>query len=332
MPLTTIVSDGVAKENGGDTFTKLGGIDSIASFYLAGDYYLMATAYDDDAFTLIKLTGEKPSTGGASKICGYNYDCDPPTVSKSGGSIAINNAALDTSSRYNDVDTITSKVGQLVTIKANIYDEQAIYKTNLYFDMQGPADWNNANAAIKYTVSNDSIEIIDNSGIFSADVDSSQVGDILEVTFKIMFTGPMETSHIGIQSIDDSTNYQLLYFKDALQVTDQSTDATPTSADGVLDGEVTQTSATVPGWVKNTAGWWADGAISEGEFVRGIEFLIQEQIIDTDAQTTSSDGTGASIPDWVKNTAGWWADGAISEGEFVNAIEHLVKTGTIIII
>jgi len=332
MPITTTVSDGVAKENGGDTFNQLGGIDSIASFYLAGDYYLMATAYDDDAFTLIKLTGDKPSSGGASKICGYNYDCEPPTVSKSGGSIAINNAVLDTSSRYNDVDTTTSKVGQLVTIKANIYDEQAVYKTNLYFDMQGASDWNNANAAIKYTVSGGDIEIIDSNDIFSADVDASQVGDILQVTFKIMFTGPMDTSNVAIQSIDDSTNYQILYFNDALQVTDQSTGATPTSADDVLGDEVTQTSATVPDWVKNTAGWWADGAISEGEFVRGIEFLIQEQIIDTEAQTTSSEGTGASIPDWVKNTAGWWADGAISEGEFVNAIEHLVKTGTIVII
>ena len=103
--------------------------------------------------------------------------------------------------------------------------------------------------------------------------------------------------------------------------------------DDSINGEVTQTAtASVPDWVKNTAGWWAQGAISEGEFVKGVEFLIKEQIIDTDVQTASSDGTDASIPDWVKNTAGWWADGAISEGEFVNAIEHLVKTGTIIII
>ena len=75
--------------------------------------------------TIIQLNGDRPSTGGASKICGFNYDCEAPTVSKSGGSIAINNAALDTSSRYNDADTTTSKVGQMVTVKANIYDEQA---------------------------------------------------------------------------------------------------------------------------------------------------------------------------------------------------------------
>jgi hypothetical protein len=27
--------------------------------------------------------------------------------------------------------------------------------------------------------------------------------------------------------------------------------------------------------VKNTAGWWADGAISEGEFVNAIEHLVK---------------------------------------------------------
>tara|TARA_B100000029_G_scaffold486470_1_gene540865 strand:- start:345 stop:752 length:408 start_codon:yes stop_codon:yes gene_type:complete len=135
---------------------------------------------------------------------------------------------------------------------------------------------------------------------------------------------------MAIQNIDNSRNYQLLYFRDAVEVTGTPTQ---TSLDDSVDDEVTQTStATVPGWVKNTAGWWAEGAISETEFVKGVEYLIQQQIIDTDAQTTSSEGTGASVPDWVKNTAGWWADGSISENEFVNAIEHLVKTGTIIVV
>ena len=332
QPLTTVIRDGQVGSDG-NLFNLLGDAQSIDTFTLKGIHYAAVTSYDDDAITIIQLNGDKPNTGGASKICGFNYDCEAPTVSKSGGSISINNAALDTSSRYNDADTTTSKVGKMVTVKANIYDEQQIYKTNLYFDFTGASpDWNDANAGIRYTVSNGDIEIIDNNDIFSADVEANQVGDILQVEFKIMFTGAMDTSHIAIQNIDDSTNYQLLYFKDALEVTEQSTGATPTSDDALVGEEVTQVSASVPDWVKNTAGWWADGAISEGEFVKGVEFLIQQQIINTDAQTTSSEGTDASIPDWVKNTAGWWADGAISEGEFVSAIEHLVKTGTIIVI
>ena len=31
---------------------------------------------------------------------------------------------------------------------------------------------------------------------------------------------------------------------------------------------------TVPDWIKNTAGWWAENKISDGEFLKGINFLI----------------------------------------------------------
>jgi micrococcal nuclease len=35
----------------------------------------------------------------------------------------------------------------------------------------------------------------------------------------------------------------------------------------------------IPSWIKNTAGWWADDSISEAEFLRAIQYLIEEQII-----------------------------------------------------
>ena len=35
----------------------------------------------------------------------------------------------------------------------------------------------------------------------------------------------------------------------------------------------------IPSWVKNNAGWWSDDLISEGDFVKGIEFLIGQGII-----------------------------------------------------
>ena len=81
---------------------------------------------------------------------------------------------------------------------------------------------------------------------------------------------------------------------------------------------------TIPDWVKNTAGWWADDQISEQEFVSAIEFLINSQII-TVTQTEQNTSQTEKIPDWVKNTAGWWADDQISEQEFVSAIEFLIK-------
>ncbi|MFB5612994.1 MAG: peptidase [Nitrosarchaeum sp.] len=35
----------------------------------------------------------------------------------------------------------------------------------------------------------------------------------------------------------------------------------------------------IPSWVKNNAGWWADGTIDDNSFVQGIQFLIKEGIL-----------------------------------------------------
>ena len=38
-------------------------------------------------------------------------------------------------------------------------------------------------------------------------------------------------------------------------------------------------SETIPEWVKNNAGWWADGDIPDSAFIDGIEYLIKDGII-----------------------------------------------------
>ena len=44
------------------------------------------------------------------------------------------------------------------------------------------------------------------------------------------------------------------------------------------DADVTQD---VPTWVKSNAGWWAEGLMSDQEFVNAIQFLIKKGIIRT---------------------------------------------------
>ncbi len=36
----------------------------------------------------------------------------------------------------------------------------------------------------------------------------------------------------------------------------------------------------IPDWVKTNAKWWADGLIDDNDFVKGIEFLIENGIIE----------------------------------------------------
>ncbi|MHA7734704.1 peptidase [Nitrosopumilus sp. S6] len=85
-------------------------------------------------------------------------------------------------------------------------------------------------------------------------------------------------------------------------------------------------STQIPEWIKNNAGWWADGAIDDNSFVQGIQFLIKEGIMQI---PPTAQGTGSSneIPSWIKNNAGWWADGAIDDNSFVQGIQFLIKEG-----
>jgi len=82
----------------------------------------------------------------------------------------------------------------------------------------------------------------------------------------------------------------------------------------------------IPSWIKNNAGWWADGQIDDNSFVQGIQWLIKEGIMKI-PPTTQGTGSGNQIPDWIKNNAGWWADGQIDDNSFVQGIQWLIKEG-----
>ena len=83
----------------------------------------------------------------------------------------------------------------------------------------------------------------------------------------------------------------------------------------------------IPGWIKNVAGWWANGEISENEFLTGIEYLINNNIISLDSMPCGRLGTSPteSVPDWIKNNAMWWSEDLIEDIDFINGIEYLIK-------
>ena len=100
----------------------------------------------------------------------------------------------------------------------------------------------------------------------------------------------------------------------------------------LIPNSLAQEDAQIPGWIKNVAEWWANDEISENEFLTGIEYLINNNIILLDfipcstqyyeSQTISS---AKLVPDWVKNNAKWWSEDLIEDTDFVNGIEYLIK-------
>lgn len=83
----------------------------------------------------------------------------------------------------------------------------------------------------------------------------------------------------------------------------------------------------IPDWIKASAGWWAEGTISDEEFVKSIEFLAHQDIIDLQKSHPVQDSQ--SIPDWLRTNAGWWAEGMISDSEFADSLQFLVDSGIV---
>ena len=93
----------------------------------------------------------------------------------------------------------------------------------------------------------------------------------------------------------------------------------------------------IPSWIKNNAGWWASGMITEDEFLKGIEYLINKNIIlidstiDEKAYVPSDNSATNRVPDWVKNNADWWAGDLIGDSDFLNGIKYLINKGIILV-
>lgn len=86
--------------------------------------------------------------------------------------------------------------------------------------------------------------------------------------------------------------------------------------------------AQVPAWIKNTAGFWAEGQITDMEFVAAIQYLISQGVIQVNAE--SAQGTSSdSIPAWIKQNAMMWVNGTIDDSTFLYGIEYLVNAGII---
>ena len=123
-----------------------------------------------------------------------------------------------------------------------------------------------------------------------------------------------------VYSVPDSAKFGYILFDIDLQ------SGTSTSGQVTTEPEVS-----IPDWIKNNAGWWADGLIDDTSFVSGIQWLISNGIVSV-PPTEQGTGMGVSvIPDWIKNNAGWWASGQIPDSAFVSGLQWLISNGVMTI-
>ena len=84
----------------------------------------------------------------------------------------------------------------------------------------------------------------------------------------------------------------------------------------------------IPSWIKNNAKWWSEGSLTDDDFTKGIQYLMQHGIMKI-PQSHSDSSLPQQIPSWVKTNAGWWASGQISDNDFVKGIQYLTNSGII---
>ena len=88
----------------------------------------------------------------------------------------------------------------------------------------------------------------------------------------------------------------------------------------------TETEISIPTWIKNNAGWWAEGLIPDSAFVSGLQWLISNDIMNI-PPTEQGEGSDNVIPAWIKNNAGWWSNGEIPDSAFVSGLQWLISNG-----
>lgn len=96
----------------------------------------------------------------------------------------------------------------------------------------------------------------------------------------------------------------------------------------IINSNSLQNNIVIPAWIKNTAGWWSNGTIGDADFVKAIQFLISNEIMQI-PHGSSGNNSEQEIPSWVKSNAGWWSQGKISDDDFISGIQYLINSGIV---
>lgn len=84
----------------------------------------------------------------------------------------------------------------------------------------------------------------------------------------------------------------------------------------------------VPDWIKNNARWWSQGHLTDDDFLKGIQYLIKEEILNVSQTNNVQDTVNSNvIPLWVKNTTKFWVEDKVDDKTFLNSLEFLISNG-----
>ena len=110
----------------------------------------------------------------------------------------------------------------------------------------------------------------------------------------------------------------------------------PTTSDGEI---VIERDIIIPSWIKNNAGWWTDDKISDSDFLYGIKYLVENNIIkfQSDLDFEETQNIEQYILDWdtIVNDSLYAYDGSVRlQSKFFGNVDYTVEynvvTGSLI--
>ena len=231
-------------------------------------------------------------------------------------------------------ETKTFKVGEKAVLRFDFTEGGGIGKIEhigLYTNVRDGQKRQDSDAYIYYDpLKSPPVTVHDPNGLFSeANFELLQM-DVTKFVLKydLTFAKPMAKSDLILESWNLKKWSSINKIPNAIEVLSsgivQEVQSEPveTFLEDVTDDKV------VPVWVKSNAKWWSDGTIDNDNFISGLEYLVNEEIISV-SLTEGTDNSISEMPSWIKNTAGWWADDMISEDEFLTAIEWMISNNII---
>jgi len=224
----------------------------------------------------------------------------------------------------------TVEPGEPIEFKLVFYTNSGVAYTSLNFNL-GPTRTIAGSDTQVLLYKDKPAEVIDpNGNIASATGSINNEGDLKRVaTFSITFSESAElpNSDIVIRSWTNELNSGDIIVYDAIDVA--SPQIVEIADEDLPEPEIqTLKSQYVPIWIKNNAAWWSQELIEDSDFVAGIEYLIQQEII-TLTDTGTLETNSSEIPEWIKNNAGWWSKDLITEKEFIDGLQWLISNGII---
>ena len=181
----------------------------------------------------------------------YNYD---PNQNKMNFLIKPNSNDIQLSS-------VTENGQFRVIVSWEPQNLQSNSKATIYFDVTD-IFLKNKPIAVNYDFSitqNDKI-IFKQSGLSS---DSKEKHNLVEFTIPDDVTGIV---HLNFQNLGDNN-------------------LAKTSIPIIINNITRENNISIPSWIKNNAGWWADGQIDDETFVQGMQFLVQNRILHIKSET-----------------------------------------------